>query len=192
MQAGCYTCKPKGRIGELIIASLPSGRFNFDLKNRPLLIFTTARHWPSVHDMPADDLKNCFEEIDRFMARIGLMDYQILINFGRWANHQHAHLKIKADEQSISTLRFDHLARRSGMWNGGGYRVCDGYQDGGDGASTDVRDVPEHHASAAAAGEQACEEVAGTVVGVEPLGTKVYGVHEEGHCECVDGNSEND
>lgn len=196
----CYTCSPRGRIRELIIEDTPSGRFNFDLKNRPLLIFTTAQHWPTVLDMPAEELKRCFQDIAAFMARINLADYQIQINFGRWSNHRHAHLKVRADEQSILTLRFDHLARRSGMYGLNGLnglnrrtdRVSDGDKDGWEGAPGNVGDLSQDHAAAAAAREQAVEEGAGAVLAVQLLGAKVDGVHDERHDECVDGSPEED
>jgi hypothetical protein len=199
--AACYTCNPRGRIRELIIEDMPSGRFNFDLQNRPLLIFTTAQHWPTVQDMPAEELKRCFQDIASFMARINLVDYQIQINFGHWSNHRHAHLKVRADEQSILTLRFDHLARRSGMWTGlkdlsglncRADRVCDRDEDRWESPSGNVRDLSEDHAAAAAAREQAVEKGAGAVLAVQLLGTKVDGMHDERHDERVDGGPEED
>jgi hypothetical protein len=124
------------------------------------------------------------------MARINLVDYQIQIDFGRWSN---AHLKVRADEQTILSLSFDHLARRRGMWshlNGTPDRVCNRYEDGRESAPGDVRDLPQDHAAAASAREKAVEERAGTVLGVQLLGAKVDGVHDERHDERMDGSPE--
>lgn len=105
----CYTCVPRGRIRDLILAELPFGRFNFDLKNRPLLVYTTLLHRGSLHELSGSEMKTCFDEIDCFMKRIQLPDYQIQVSFGSWLNHGHLHLKIRADETSIMTLRYDAL-----------------------------------------------------------------------------------
>ena len=173
---GCYTCEPQKRIRDLIIEELPSGRFNFDLKGRPLIVFTARQHVKSLHELPADELKKCFSDIDDFMRRVQLPDYQILANFGSWVNHGHAHIKIKANEASILSLRSDHLLRR-GLLRSRPYRIGSRNEDRGESVPGGVREAPEQDAAAAAAGENGAEKAPAAMIVVKHLGAIKDTVH---------------
>lgn len=160
----CYTCSLTVRTRQLVIADMAHGRMHFDLKGRPLLIYTPYLHTPTTLDLSGRELSVSFLEVNAFMNALDLPDYQVCINFGRWCNHAHVHWKIRADERTILALRARHFQRagsctlappplQSGTdherHRGQGDREC---------VPEEVRDSPQGHAAAGGACEEGVEE----------------------------------
>lgn len=110
--SACYTCSPSGFARRWIIQDTATGRFHFDLKMRPLLIYTPHQHYVNPHNLPPGVLDAMFADISTFMREyMATEDFQTSINSGRWKNHSHLHFKIKADEALVLQKRAQHASR---------------------------------------------------------------------------------
>lgn len=105
----CYTCHPRGSVKKHIICETNGFVFHFDLKSRPMIIVTPKEHVVNINDMDSEKMCLMFKTIDAFMKFRNLNDYQILFNVGDWKNHEHFHIKIKAQEELITQIRTDHF-----------------------------------------------------------------------------------
>lgn len=105
----CYTCYPKRLAKQHIFYKENSVSFHFDMLSRPLIIITPDEHILSLYEMSAERLKVFLDTIDTFCRYWNLKDYQLQINNGSWKNHEHLHIKMKANENFIQKLRSDHF-----------------------------------------------------------------------------------
>jgi hypothetical protein len=150
---------------DLVIGDMTHGRYHFDLKGRPLLIYTPFLHKNTTLELTGEELRASFSEIAAFMGQIMLPNYQVLMNFDTWLNHAHVHWKIRADEQSIWAIRLRHLERvaSSRLWpcsllEGNSKRVSDGSKNGRQRVTREVRYPSQGQAGGGRARKEAVEE----------------------------------
>jgi hypothetical protein len=149
---------------DLVIGDMTHGRFHFDLKGRPLLIYTPFLHKNTTLELTGEELRASFSEIAAFMGQIGLSNYQVSMNFGTWINHAHVHWKIRANEQCIRAIRMRHMERvaSSRLWpsslKGSSKRVSDGSENGRQGVAREVRYPSQGQAAGGRARKEAVEE----------------------------------
>lgn len=149
---GCYTCRLPPQAQDLVFCDMRHGRFHFDLKGRPLVIYTPYIHKTTTMELSPDELYVSFREIDAFMSDVGLPNYQVSMSFGGWLQHAHVHWKIRADEVSILALRAQHLGRvasRRTLWpHERSKSVSDGCENRGQGRTGVVGDHSQGQAAA--------------------------------------------
>ncbi|GAQ90390.1 hypothetical protein KFL_006340090 [Klebsormidium nitens] len=175
----CYTCHLTQYARSLVIADGRHGRFHFDLKGRPLLIYTPHVHKASTLDLSGEELRASFQEVAAFMEAIELPDYQIYASFGNWVNHNHVHWKIRADERSVLALRKRHLASDRLFAQGGAHSTSNSREEHREVVSRQVGEAPQSEAAARAAAEGAPEE--GGTSGL-PDDPEVVSVPGDGAC----------
>lgn len=107
----CYTCN--GACEVFIIRDSCLGRFHFDRRMRPLLIYTPHRHYEKIYEVPGGELQEMMLEIHAFMMDFMNTDsYQIQNNHGTFSSHKHLHIKIACDESWVEAKRDEHFRRR--------------------------------------------------------------------------------
>lgn len=113
MSEGCFTCRCDGRAADLVITNGEYGRFQYDMRGRPMMIYTPHRHVQDLEDLDRGEMDDFYADITRFMENRGFYGFQIAMNFGSWRTHkQHLHFKLLGEETRIARDRDDQLRRK--------------------------------------------------------------------------------
>lgn len=105
----CYTCRPRRKVSDHIIADTGRNEFHHDLCNRDLVIVTPKRHFSTIEEALPGDLECMLFEISKWCTDWNIDDYSVSFNQGKWQTHSHFHMKIRISNKIITRMRGDHF-----------------------------------------------------------------------------------